>query len=89
MVSQGNHLAEGGGLRGRPTSPSPPTSGWVGGSPWPIGQRCWRGETLTAFLCLFEMSDPPKRKSYFLLQWCFVSKDTGEYTGREVWHKVG
>ena len=32
---------------------------------------------------------PPQRKSYFLLRLCFVDEATGEYTGRDVWHKLG
>ena len=37
---------EGGWWRGRPPSSSPPTSGWVGGNPWPICQRWRRGRRL-------------------------------------------
>ena len=34
------------------------------------------------------MSDPPQRKNFFLLRLCFVDDALGEYTGREVWHKL-
>ena len=62
-----------------------PSFVWVGG-----GTAKWlnaaQGETVAAFLCLFGMSDPPQRKSYFLLRVCFLLQ--GEYMGREVWQKL-
>ena len=62
-----------------------PSYVWVGGetAKWPNAAE---GETVAAFLCLFGMSDPPQRKSYFLLRVCFLWE--GEYTGREVWQKL-
>ena len=62
-----------GGLE-RKTNLTLPSYVWVG------------GETVAAFLCLFGMSDPPQRKSYFLLRVCFFLR--GGYTGREAWHKL-
>ena len=48
------------------------------------------GETIAVFLCLFRMSDPfSHHNRYFLLGLCFVDEATGEYTGPEVWHKLG
>ena len=48
-----------------------PSYVWVGGetAKWPNAAE---GETVPAFLCLFGMSDPPQRKSYFLLRVCFL-----------------
>ena len=46
------------------------------------------GETVAAFLCLFGMSGPPRRKNYFLLRGCFIDKASREYTGREVWQEL-
>ena len=62
-----------------------PSYVWVGGetAKWPNAAK---GETVTAFLCLFGMSDPPQRKIYFLLRVCFLWE--GEYMGREVWQKL-
>ena len=62
-----------------------PSYVWVGGetAKWPNAAE---GETVAAFLCLFEISDPPERKNYFLLRVCFLWE--GEYTGREVWQKL-
>ena len=62
-----------------------PSYVWVGGekAKWPNAAE---GETVAAFLCLFGMSDPPQRKSYFLLRVCFLWE--GEYMGREVWQKL-
>ena len=70
--------------RRRPTSPSPPMCG-LGGKR-PSGRVPQRGKRLRPFLCLFGMSDPPQRKSYFLLRMCVLWE--GEYTGREVWQKL-
>ena len=69
----------------RKTNLTLPSYVWVGGetAKWPNAAE---GETVAAFLCLFGMSDPPQRKSYFLLRVCFLWE--GEYTGREVWHKL-
>ena len=46
---------------------------WVGGetAKWP---NVAQGETDTAFLCLFGMSDPPQLKNYFLMRLCFVDE---------------
>ena len=73
-----------GGLE-RKTNLTLPSYVWVGGetAKWPNAAE---GETVAAFLCLFGMSDPPQRKSYFLLRVCFLWE--GEYTGREVWQKL-
>ena len=62
-----------------------PSYVWVGGetAKWPNAAE---GETVAAFLCLFEVSDPPQRRSYFLLRVCFLWE--GEYTGREMWQKL-
>ena len=69
----------------RKTNLTLPSYVWVGGetAKWPNAAE---GETVAAFLCLFGMSDPPQRKSYFLLRVCFLWE--GEYTGREVWQKL-
>ena len=69
----------------RKTNLTLPSYVWVGGetAKWP---QAAEGETVAAFLCLFGMSDPPQRKSYFLLRVCFLWE--GEYTGREVWQKL-
>ena len=69
----------------RKTNLTLPSHVWVGGetAKWPNAAE---GETVAAFLCLFGMSDPPQRKSYFLLRVCFLWE--GEYTGREVWQKL-
>ena len=58
-----------GGLE-RKTNLTLPSYVWVGGetAKWP---NAVEGETVAAFLCLFGMSDPPQRKSYFLLRVCF------------------
>ena len=76
-----------GGLE-RKTNLTLPSYVWVGGetAKWP---KVPEGETVAAFLCLFGMSKPPKRKDYFLLRLCFVDEATGEYTGRVVWPKLG
>ena len=54
----------------RKTNLTLPSYVWVGGetAKWP---QAAEGETVAAFLCLFGMSDPPQRKSYFLLRVCF------------------
>ena len=54
----------------RKTNLTLPSYVWVGGetAKWPTAAE---GETVAAFLCLFGMSDPPQRKSYFLLRVCF------------------
>ena len=69
----------------RKTNLTLPSYVWVGGetAKWPNAAE---GETVAAFLCLFGMSDPPQRKSYFLLRVCFLWE--GECTGREVWQKL-
>ena len=69
----------------RKTNLTLPSYVWVGGetAKWPNAAE---GETVAAFLCLFGMSDPPQRKSYFLLRVCFLWE--GEYTEREVWQKL-
>ena len=69
----------------RKTNLTLPSYVWVGGetAKWP---QAAEGETVAAFLCLSGMSDPPQRKSYFLLRVCFLWE--GEYTGREVWQKL-
>ena len=69
----------------RKTNLTLPSYVWVGGetAKWPNAAE---GETVAAFLCLFGMSDPPQRKSYFLLRVCFLWE--GEYTGRKVWQKL-
>ena len=69
----------------RKTNLTLPSYVWVGGetAKWPNAAE---GETVAALLCLFGMSDPPQRKSYFLLRVCFLWE--GEYTGREVWQKL-
>ena len=69
----------------RKTNLTLPSYVWVGGetAKWP---QAAEGETVAAFLCLFGMSDPPQRKSYFLLRVCFLWE--GVYTGREVWQKL-
>ena len=69
----------------RKTNLTLPSYVWVGGetAKWPNAAE---GEMVAAFLCLFGMSDPPERKSYFLLRVCFLWE--GEYTGREVWQKL-
>ena len=46
------------------------------------------GESVTAFLCLFGMSDPPQRKTYFLLRICFVQEETELHARKEVWYKM-
>ena len=73
-----------GGLE-RKTNLTLPSYVWVGGgkAKWPNAAR---GETVAAFLYLFGMSDPPKRKNYFPLRVCFLRE--GEYTGTEVWQKL-
>ena len=87
MVPAGHHhriTEKEGGLE-RKTNLTLPSYVWVGGetAKWP---QAAEGETVAAFLCLFGMSDPPQRKSYFLLRVCFLWE--GEYTGREVWQKL-
>ena len=69
----------------RKTNLTLPSYVWVGGetAKWPNAAE---GEAVAAFSCLFGMSDPPQRKSYFLLRVCFLWE--GEYTGREVWQKL-
>ena len=52
---------------------------------WPNSAE---GETVAAFLRLFWMSDPPKRKVYFSLMVCFIDEGLGEYTGMEVWQTL-
>ena len=54
----------------RKTNLTLPSYVWVGGetAKWP---QAAEGETVAAFLCLFGMSDPPQRKSYFPLRVCF------------------
>ena len=49
----------------RKTNLTLPSYVWVGAetAKWPNAAE---GETVAAFLCLFRMSDPPQRKSYFL-----------------------
>ena len=60
---------------------------WDGGetAKWP---NVAEGETLAAALCLFGLSDPPQRRSYFLLRVCFIDEASGGYTRREVWQKL-
>ena len=69
----------------RKTNLTLPSYVWVGGetAKWPNAAE---GERVADFLCLFGMSDPPQRKSYFLLRVWFLWE--GEYTGREVWQKL-
>ena len=69
----------------RKTNLTLPSYVWVGGETAKRPQAA-EGETVAAFLCLFGMSDPPQRKSYFLLRVCFFWG--GGYTGREVWQKL-
>ena len=51
--------------------PDPPLLcvGWGGKAKWPDAAE---GKTVAAFLCLFGMSNPPQRKSYFLLRVFFL-----------------
>ena len=55
----------------RKTNLTLPSYVWVGGetAKWP---QAAEGETVAAFLCLFGMSNPPQRKSYFLLRVSFL-----------------
>ena len=43
---------------------------------------------MVVFLCLLGMSDPPPKEIFFLLRVCFIDEASGEYTRREVWHKL-
>ena len=69
MVPAGHHHREGGGVE-RKTNLTLLSYVCIGGetAKWPNAAE---GETVAAFLCLFGMSDPPQRKSYFLLRVCF------------------
>ena len=64
-----------------------PSYVWVGGgNPLASWAKVPEGETLAAFLCLFCLTEPPQRKTfyfYFLLRLCSMWKDTGEHAGRE------
>ena len=56
----------------------------------PNGQMCLKGKRLLLFCVFFGLATPrPQRKNYFLLRLCLVDEATGEYTVREVWHKLG
>ena len=69
----------------RKTNLTLPSYVWVGGETAKLPNAA-EGETVAAFLCLFQISDPPKRKNFFLLRVCFLWE--GGYTGREVWQKL-
>ena len=70
----------------RKTNLTLPSYVWVGGetAKWP---QAAEGETVAAFLCLFGMSDPPPKEILFPFEGVFFFGG-GEYTGREVWHKL-